>query len=150
MNSVAPGPIWTPLIPATLPEKKVANFGDDTPLGRAGQPVELAPVYVLLASDEGSYISGARVAVTGSRPVLLTGDRPVQPLTFWADGVRPRVAGPSSSSPSGAKREPCNGHSQAWSASFHRTTPPRCGHTGKSCVRLRRRCCRRASAKVVH
>ncbi|MGE0216343.1 SDR family oxidoreductase [Mycolicibacterium sp.] len=70
VNSVAPGPIWTPLIPATMPEKKVANFGDDTPLGRAGQPAELAPVYVLLASDEGSYISGARVAVTGGRPVL--------------------------------------------------------------------------------
>ena len=70
VNSVAPGPIWTPLIPATMPEEKVANFGDDTPLGRAGQPVELAPVYVLLASDEGSYVSGARVAVTGGRPVL--------------------------------------------------------------------------------
>ncbi|MCV7151290.1 SDR family oxidoreductase [Mycolicibacterium pyrenivorans] len=70
VNSVAPGPIWTPLIPATLPEEKVANFGDDTPLGRAGQPAELAPVYVLLASDDGSYISGARVAVTGGRPIL--------------------------------------------------------------------------------
>jgi NAD(P)-dependent dehydrogenase (short-subunit alcohol dehydrogenase family) len=70
VNSVAPGPIWTPLIPATMPEEKVANFGDDTPLGRAGQPAELAPVYVLLASDEGSYISGARVAVPGGRPVL--------------------------------------------------------------------------------
>jgi NAD(P)-dependent dehydrogenase (short-subunit alcohol dehydrogenase family) len=70
VNSVAPGPIWTPLIPATMPEEKVANFGDDTPLGRAGQPVELASVYVLLASDEGSYISGARVAVTGGRPIL--------------------------------------------------------------------------------
>lgn len=70
VNSVAPGPIWTPLIPATLPEEKVSNFGDDTPLGRAGQPAELAPVYVLLASDEGSYVSGARVAVTGGRPVL--------------------------------------------------------------------------------
>src|SRR5215211_1496123 len=70
VNSVAPGPIWTPLIPATMPEEKVASFGDDTPLGRAGQPVELAPVYVLLASDEGSYISGARVAVTGGRPIL--------------------------------------------------------------------------------
>lgn len=70
VNSVAPGPIWTPLIPATMPEEKVANFGDDTPLGRAGQPAELAPVYVLLASDEGSYISGARVAVTGGRPIL--------------------------------------------------------------------------------
>src|SRR3954465_3536855 len=70
VNSVAPGPIWTPLIPATMPEEKVANFGDDTPLGRAGQPDELAPVYVMLAADEGSYISGARVAVTGGRPVL--------------------------------------------------------------------------------
>jgi NAD(P)-dependent dehydrogenase (short-subunit alcohol dehydrogenase family) len=70
VNSVAPGPIWTPLIPATMPEEKVANFGDDTPLGRAGQPAELAPVYVMLASDEASYVSGARVAVTGGRPVL--------------------------------------------------------------------------------
>ena len=69
-NSVAPGPIWTPLIPSTMPEEKVESFGADTPLGRAGQPAELAPVYVLLASDEGSYISGARVAVTGGRPIL--------------------------------------------------------------------------------
>ena len=70
VNSVAPGPIWTPLIPATMPEEKVESFGTDTPLGRPGQPVELAPVYVLLASDEGSYISGARIAVTGGRPIL--------------------------------------------------------------------------------
>src|SRR6266550_3973823 len=70
VNSVAPGPIWTPLIPATMPEEKVANFGDDTPLGRAGQPVELAPIYVLLASDEASFVSGARMAVTGGRPML--------------------------------------------------------------------------------
>ncbi|MFF1573547.1 SDR family oxidoreductase [Leifsonia sp. NPDC058292] len=70
VNSVAPGPIWTPLIPSTMPDEKVTKFGDDTPLGRAGQPAELAPVYVLLASDEGSYISGARVAVTGGRPIL--------------------------------------------------------------------------------
>ena len=70
VNSVAPGPIWTPLIPATMPEEKVKNFGKDTPLGRAGQPAELAAVYVLLASDEGSYISGARIAVTGGRPIL--------------------------------------------------------------------------------
>jgi NAD(P)-dependent dehydrogenase (short-subunit alcohol dehydrogenase family) len=69
-NSVAPGPIWTPLIPATMPEEKVESFGEQVPLGRAGQPAELAPVYVLLASDEGSYISGARVAVTGGRPIL--------------------------------------------------------------------------------
>lgn len=70
VNSVAPGPIWTPLIPATMPPEKVGKFGENVPLGRAGQPVELAPVYVLLASDEGSYISGARVAVTGGRPIL--------------------------------------------------------------------------------
>ncbi|KIA65154.1 SDR family oxidoreductase [Nocardia vulneris] len=70
VNSVAPGPIWTPLIPSTMPPKKVANFGDDVPLGRAGQPAELAPAYVLLASDDGSYISGARIAVTGGRPIL--------------------------------------------------------------------------------
>ena len=70
VNSVAPGPIWTPLIPSTMPEEKVEHFGENTPLGRAGQPAELAPVYVLLASDEGSYISGARVAVTGGRPIL--------------------------------------------------------------------------------
>ncbi|WP_396929279.1 SDR family oxidoreductase [Mycolicibacterium sp.] len=70
VNSVAPGPIWTPLIPATMPPEKVESFGENTPLGRAGQPAELAPIYVLLASDEGSYISGARVAVTGGRPML--------------------------------------------------------------------------------
>lgn len=70
VNSVAPGPIWTPLIPATMPPEKVESFGQNTPLGRAGQPAELAPVYVLLASDEGSYISGARIAVTGGRPIL--------------------------------------------------------------------------------
>ena len=70
VNSVAPGPIWTPLIPATMPPEKVEHFGENTPLGRAGQPKELAPIYVLLASNDGSYISGARVAVTGGRPVL--------------------------------------------------------------------------------
>lgn len=70
VNSVAPGPVWTPLIPSTMPAEKVAEFGANTPLGRAGEPVELAPVYVLLASDEASYVSGARVAVTGGRPIL--------------------------------------------------------------------------------
>jgi NAD(P)-dependent dehydrogenase (short-subunit alcohol dehydrogenase family) len=69
-NSVAPGPVWTPLIPATMPEEKVEGFGEQVPLGRAGQPAELAPVYVLLASDEASYVSGARVAVTGGKPIL--------------------------------------------------------------------------------
>ncbi|HZA12803.1 SDR family oxidoreductase [Mycobacterium sp.] len=70
VNSVAPGPIWTPLIPSTMPPEKVRAFGDDVPLGRAGQPAELAAIYVLLASDEASYVSGARVAVTGGRPIL--------------------------------------------------------------------------------
>ena len=69
-NSVAPGPIWTPLIPATMPEEKVESFGQQVPLARPGQPAELAPVYVLLASDEASYVSGARVAVTGGNPIL--------------------------------------------------------------------------------
>ena len=70
VNAVAPGPIWTPLIPATLPEEKVEEFGTNTPLGRVGQPAELAPTFVLLASDEASYITGAVVPVTGGRPML--------------------------------------------------------------------------------
>ena len=70
VNSVAPGPVWTPLIPSTMPPDHVAEFGSNTPLGRPGQPAELAPAYVLLASEDGSYISGARLAVTGGRPVL--------------------------------------------------------------------------------
>lgn len=69
-NSVAPGPIWTPLIPATMPEEQVEQFGSDVPLARPGQPSEVAPVYVLLASNEASYVSGARVAVTGGKPIL--------------------------------------------------------------------------------
>jgi NAD(P)-dependent dehydrogenase (short-subunit alcohol dehydrogenase family) len=69
-NSVAPGPVWTPLIPATMPEEKVEKFGQQVPMERPAQPAELAPVYVLLASDEGSYISGARIAVTGGKPIL--------------------------------------------------------------------------------
>ena len=69
-NSVAPGPIWTPLIPSTMPPEQVERFGQQVPLKRAGQPAEVAPAYVLLASDEGSYISGARIAVTGGTPIL--------------------------------------------------------------------------------
>jgi NAD(P)-dependent dehydrogenase (short-subunit alcohol dehydrogenase family) len=69
-NSVAPGPIWTPLIPATMPPEQVESFGQQVPMGRPGQPAEVAPAYVLLASDEGSYISGARIAVTGGKPIL--------------------------------------------------------------------------------
>ncbi len=65
VNAVAPGPIWTPLIPSTMPDPE--NFGKNTPMGRPGQPVEVAPAYVFLASDEASYISGATLPVTGGR-----------------------------------------------------------------------------------
>jgi NAD(P)-dependent dehydrogenase (short-subunit alcohol dehydrogenase family) len=71
VNSVAPGPIWTPLIPATMPEDMVGSFGEDTPLGRAGQPAELAPAYVFLASPESSYVTGEVIAVTGGMPVSI-------------------------------------------------------------------------------
>lgn len=70
VNAVAPGPIWTPLIPATMPGSKVEGFGSDTPLGRAGHPVEVAAAYVFLASDEASYISGTVLGVTGGKPVF--------------------------------------------------------------------------------
>ena len=70
VNAVAPGPIWTPLNPSTMPAKKVRNYGSNTPLGRAGQPAELAATYVLLASDQSSYTTGAIYEVTGGRPML--------------------------------------------------------------------------------
>jgi hypothetical protein len=70
VNCVAPGPIWTPLIPSTMPPEKVKEFGKDTPLGRAGQPSELAGAYVLLASEDGSYMNGSTVQVTGGRPTI--------------------------------------------------------------------------------
>jgi NAD(P)-dependent dehydrogenase (short-subunit alcohol dehydrogenase family) len=70
VNCVAPGPIWTPLIPSTMPKEKVKNFGSQVPMKRPGQPKELAPVYVMLAADEASYVSGATVAVTGGKPII--------------------------------------------------------------------------------
>jgi NAD(P)-dependent dehydrogenase (short-subunit alcohol dehydrogenase family) len=70
VNCVAPGPIWTPLIPSTMPPKQVAEFGTSTPLKRAGQPAEVAPAYVFLASDQASYVTSALYAVTGGTPVL--------------------------------------------------------------------------------
>ncbi len=70
VNAVAPGPIWTPLIPGTgWDEERVRTFGGDTPLGRAGQPAELAGAYVYLASDESSYTSAAVLPVTGGKPL---------------------------------------------------------------------------------
>ncbi len=69
VNAVAPGPIWTPLIPATFPEDKVASFGADVPMKRPGQPEELAPSYVFLASDDSSYISGQVLHPNGGNPV---------------------------------------------------------------------------------
>src|SRR5689334_20861562 len=69
-NCVAPGPIWTPLIPSTMPAEKVKDFGKQYPMKRPGQPKEVAPAYVLLASDEASYVSGATVPVTGGKPML--------------------------------------------------------------------------------
>ncbi|GAA2367880.1 hypothetical protein Cme02nite_28210 [Catellatospora methionotrophica] len=70
VNIVAPGPIWTSLISSTMPPEQVEEFGKNTPLGRPGEPKEVAPVFVLLASDEASYISGAMIAVTGGKPIL--------------------------------------------------------------------------------
>lgn len=70
VNGVAPGPVWTPLIPSTMPPEKVKSFGSNTPLGRAAPPKELAPPYVMLASDEASYIIGATIPVTGGRPFI--------------------------------------------------------------------------------
>ncbi len=70
VNVVAPGPIWTPLIPATMPDEKVDGFGEsEAPIGRPGQPAELAPAYVFLASQESSYITGEVIGVTGGMPL---------------------------------------------------------------------------------
>jgi NAD(P)-dependent dehydrogenase (short-subunit alcohol dehydrogenase family) len=70
VNCVAPGPIWTPLIPSTMPKEKVEKFGQDVPLKRPGQPAELAPAYVLLASQDSSYMTGSTVQVTGGYPTI--------------------------------------------------------------------------------
>jgi len=67
VNCVAPGPIWTPLIPATMPEDVVKNFGSNTPMKRPGQPAELAPAFVMLASEDSSYMTGSTVQVTGGQ-----------------------------------------------------------------------------------
>jgi NAD(P)-dependent dehydrogenase (short-subunit alcohol dehydrogenase family) len=69
-NAVAPGPIWTPLIPSTMPAEAVVNFGKQVPMKRPGQPAELATAYVMLADPLSSYVSGATIAVTGGKPIL--------------------------------------------------------------------------------
>ena len=70
VNSVAPGPVWTPLIPATMPQEQVSQFGQQSPMGRPAQPAELAPVYVFLASQQSSYIAGETIGVTGGKPLV--------------------------------------------------------------------------------
>ncbi|MFP5439004.1 MAG: SDR family oxidoreductase [Bacteroidia bacterium] len=70
VNCVAPGPIWTPLIPATMPREEVQNFGSRVPLKRAGQPAELGAIYVLLAGEDSSYMTGSTVQVTGGYPTI--------------------------------------------------------------------------------
>jgi NAD(P)-dependent dehydrogenase (short-subunit alcohol dehydrogenase family) len=69
-NAVAPGPIWTPLIPSTMPAEAVSKFGSNVPMKRPGQPAELATAYVMLADPLSSYVSGATIAVTGGKPIL--------------------------------------------------------------------------------
>lgn len=69
VNCVAPGPVWTPLIPATMKGEDITSFGKQSPIQRPAQPAELAPAYVFLASNESSYVNGARIAVTGGTPV---------------------------------------------------------------------------------
>lgn len=71
MNAVAPGPIWTPLQPSTQEPEHLTEFGQDTPLGRAGQPAEVAPAFVFLASaSDASYVSGTVLGVTGGKPAF--------------------------------------------------------------------------------
>ena len=70
VNSVAPGPVWTPLIPATMPADKVESFGQQAPMGRPAQPAELAPAYVFLASQESSFVTAEVIAVTGGSPIV--------------------------------------------------------------------------------
>lgn len=70
VNSVAPGPVWTPLIPSTMPAEMVESFGEQVPLKRPAQPAELAPVFVFLASQDASYVTGAAYAVTGGQPTM--------------------------------------------------------------------------------
>lgn len=69
VNSVAPGPVWTPLIPSTMPPEKVEEFGENTPIGRAAQPAEVAPSFVFFASAESAYTTGEVLGVTGGRPI---------------------------------------------------------------------------------
>jgi NAD(P)-dependent dehydrogenase (short-subunit alcohol dehydrogenase family) len=79
-NAVAPGPIWTPLIPSTMIEEAVTNFGKQVPMGRPGQPAELATAFVMLADPMSSYVSGATIAVTGGKPNFIGLRTPIQAI----------------------------------------------------------------------
>ena len=69
VNAVAPGPVWTPLIPSTFNEQKIKEFGQKDPMARPAQPAELAPAYVFLATDESRFVNGEVLGVTGGRPL---------------------------------------------------------------------------------
>ena len=71
VNAVAPGPIWTPLNPMSRPEEKVKKFGEQTPMKRPGQPIEVANVFVFLASDAASYVTGHIYGVTGGQDMIV-------------------------------------------------------------------------------
>ena len=80
VNAVAPGPVWTPLIRSTMPKEQVKTFGGDTPLGRPAQPVELAPVFVFLASNDARYVTGEVYAATGGHVLTADESRALAPL----------------------------------------------------------------------
>jgi NAD(P)-dependent dehydrogenase (short-subunit alcohol dehydrogenase family) len=90
VNAVAPGPIWTPLIPSTMPEDAVVNFGKQVPMKRPGQPAELASAYVMLADPISSYVSGAIIAVTVSDPRRRSPPAPRGHEGFGSHASRPR------------------------------------------------------------
>lgn len=92
INSVAPGPVWTPLIPASFDAEKVASFGGQVPMNRAGQPSEMGPAYVYLACEESSYMSGQTLHLNGGVVLNAEPERPThegrpfgRPSSFWAD-----------------------------------------------------------------
>ena len=92
VNAVAPGPIWTPLIPSTMPEETVKNLGKQVPMKRAGQPAELATAYVMLADPLSSYTSGTTVAVTGGKPFIWGVAKTLGPLSKGYSSTSIRIS----------------------------------------------------------